>query len=186
MMTTSNQTLPILRVFYRPFDSAGTHYHRHMSRFVADHLPGPLFARLSLDAAFAEASRAIVMCTIDEHGWPHPAMLSSLEVVARDARNIRLCTYVSSRSTRNLKANGILTLVLADQRAVYYVKGDVILLAGSLRESPDNAKFNLRVDSVLEDTADATERATILSGIQVTRQFDEDHAAAVLRELLED
>jgi hypothetical protein len=157
-----------------------------MSRFLADHLPALLLARLSRDAAFAEANHAIIMCTVDEHGWPHPAMLSSLEVVARDARNIRLCTYVSSRSTRNLKTNGIVTLVLADQRAVYYVKGDVILLAASLRESPDNAKFNLRVDSVLEDTADAAERATIVSGIQVTRQFDADRAAAVLSELLED
>jgi hypothetical protein len=157
-----------------------------MSRFIADHLPGPLLARLSRDAAFAEANHAIVMCTIDEHGWPHPAMLSSLEVVARDASNIRLGTHVSSRSTRNLKVNGILTLVVADQRAVYYVKGDVILLAASLRASPDNAKFNLRVDSVLEDTPDATERATIISGIQVTREFEAARATAVLRELLED
>jgi hypothetical protein len=69
---------------------------------------------------------------------------------------------------------------------VYYVKGDVILLAASLRESPDNAKFNFRVDSVLEDTAAATERATIISGIQVTRPFDADRAAAMLSELLED
>src|SRR5687768_13372110 len=100
-----------------------------MSRFVADHLPGPLLARLSRDAAFAEANHAIVMCTVDEHGWPHPAMLSSLEVVARDARNVRLGASASSRSTRNLQANGILTLVVADERAVYYVKGDVLLLS---------------------------------------------------------
>lgn len=157
-----------------------------MSRFVADQLPGPLLSRLSLDAAIGEAAHAIVMCTVDEHGWPHPAMLSSLEVVARDARNIRLATYVTSRSTRNLKANGKLTLVFADQRDVYYIKGDVILLAASLRTSPESAKFNLRVDSVLQDNPGAAEHAKIISGIQVARDFDAERATTVLRELLED
>jgi hypothetical protein len=158
-----------------------------MSRFVADQLTGPLVERLSLDRAPNFADRAIVICTIDEHGWPHPAMLSSLEVVARDARNVRVATDVTSRTTRNLKANRKLSLILADEDAVYYIKGDVLLLAPSLQTSPHQAKFNLRVDSVLQDFAQEYEDARILTGIRIERaKLDELTARAMLSELLAD
>ena len=156
-----------------------------MSRFVADHLPAPLQSALSEDHAREDANRALVICTADETGWPHPAMLSSYEVVAIDARNVRLATHVSSRTTRNMKANGRLTLILVDAGIAYYVKGDVLLLSASMRSSPALAKFNLRVDSVLADDPQASEDARITSGITVERGLvDQAAVAAVLDELV--
>ncbi len=65
------------------------------------------------------ADRAVVICSVDEHGWPHPAMLSSLEIVAVDGRNMRLAIHSRSRTARNLLANGRLTVIVADEEAVY-------------------------------------------------------------------
>jgi hypothetical protein len=156
-----------------------------MSQFVADHLPDNLVAWLSSATALGRADHAIVICTVDEHGWPHPAMLSTLEIVAKDASNIRIATHISSRSTRNLKANGILSMVLADQTGVYYIKGDAILLAPAMTVAPQNAKFNLRVDSVLQDNPHEYEKARIVSGIRIERDdIDLAAARAVLDELI--
>ena len=158
-----------------------------MSKFVADHLTNGLVSRLSIDRAIEYADRAIVICTVDEHGWPHPAMLSSLELVARDARNIRLSPHVASRTARNLKANGRLTLILANATGVHYIKGDVLLLAPSMTAAPELAKFNMRVDSVLEDNPADFEDARIISGIAVTRAgIDVGRARSILTELLAD
>jgi len=154
-----------------------------MSRFISDHLPEPLHSALSRDRALA-SNRAIVICTVDEHGWPHPAMLSSLEIIAIDARNVRLATHVASRTTRNLKANGRLTLILVDVGTAYYVKGDVRLLSASMKTAPMLAMFNLRVDSVLADDPQAYEDARLTSGIVFERgPVDEQVVAAVLDEL---
>jgi hypothetical protein len=157
-----------------------------MSRFTADHLPPALVDRLSRERAIDQADRAIVVCTVDEHGWPHPAMLTTLEVVARDARNVRLALHAASRSARNLQANGRLTLVLADEHGVFYVKGDVLLTAPALARAPHLSKFNLRVDSVLVDDPAAYEDARLTSGITVARgALDRVAALALLDELLD-
>jgi len=157
-----------------------------MSRFLADRLTDQLLARLSPDTAVDRAAEAIVICTVDEHGWPHPAMLSPLEVVARDASNIRLAMHMRSRSARNMTAHGKLTLILADEQAVFYVKGDVLRLNSSLRTSPELATFNMRVDSVLEDSAADDEQSRIVSGIRVERRnVDPATSRAILEELLE-
>ena len=157
-----------------------------MSKFVADHLPDALLKWLAADDAIERVGTAIVICSVDEHGWPHPAMVSRLEVVARDGRNVRVATDAGSRTTRNLKANGKLTLVLADADAVHYVKGDVLLLEPAMRSAPNFAKFNLRVDSVLADNPRDYENARILSGITIERdRVDPAAARAILKELLQ-
>jgi hypothetical protein len=156
-----------------------------MSKFIADHLSDVLVARLAADRALANADRAIVICTVDEHGWPHPAMMSSLELVARDARNIRLALHAASRTARNLMANGRLTVILADESGAFYVKGDVLLVSPTMSASLYLAVFNMRVDSVLSDAAEEYERARMVSGIRVERiAFDRVRSEAVLRELL--
>jgi hypothetical protein len=126
------------------------------------------------------------MCSIDEHGWPHPAMASRRELVAADARNIRFAMDRASRTSRNLRANGHLTLIVADEQGVFYLKGDVRQLAPTTSAAPARAKFNMRVDSVLEDSARADEQVRIVSGIRLQRTTGGDpHAEALLRELLD-
>jgi hypothetical protein len=156
-----------------------------MSRFLADHLSDALVGRLSIDRAWANADGAIVLCTVDEHGWPHPAMMSTLELVARDARNIRFAPHAASRTARNLMANGRLTVILADETGAFYLKGDVLLISAAMQAAPDLAAFNMRVDSVLHDVAEEHESARIVTGIRVERgAFDRARAEAVIRELI--
>jgi hypothetical protein len=146
-----------------------------VSTFVGESLPELLLARLGPDRAIEHADRAIVLCSVDEQGWPHPAMVTSLELVARDARNIRLVVHSASRTARNLRANGRLTVIVADEDGVHYLKGDVLPLAVRA-DAPEEARFNLRVDSVLQDAATAHEYAHLVSGIRVTRRSPDDAA----------
>src|SRR5262245_32335603 len=156
-----------------------------MSSFVADHLPDTLLSRLSVERAIENAGRAIVLCTVDEHGWPHPAMVSSLELASRDARNIRLALHTRSRSLRNVRENGRLTAIVADEQSVHYIKGDALVVSPALSTRSEFSGINLRVDSVLEDSADDNEHARLTGGILVERDtIDSAAARALLDELL--
>lgn len=155
-----------------------------MSRLIGHHLSAALLGTLSVARAMDRADRAIVICSVDEQGRPHPAMLSSLEIVARDARSIRMAVHASSRTARNLAANRHLTMILADEAGVFYVKGDAALTAASMTSAPAMSMFTLQVDRVLEDSPADHERAQIVSGIRVTRAApDADRAQALLHEL---
>ena len=158
-----------------------------MSRFIGEGLTEHLVSALGVNQAVARADRAIIICTIDEHGWAHPAMVSSLELVARDTRNVRFALHAASRSTRNLRANGRLTAILVETGTVYYIKGDVLERTPSLAAAPAQAGFNLRVDSVLADEPREYEGASLVSDLRVSRTIpDLDRALAVVRELLVD
>lgn len=155
-----------------------------MARLIGHHLTEALLERLSADRAVERADHAIVICSVDEQGRPHPAMLSSLEILARDARHIALAVHASSRTARNLAANRHLTLILADESGVHYVKGDAALTSASMTTAPALSAFTLHVDRVLEDTPADYERAQIVSGIRISRAaLDAERAQAVLREL---
>ena len=157
-----------------------------MSRLIGHHLSEPLLETLSAQRALERADHAIVICSVDEQGRPHPAMLSRLEIVARDARNVRMAVHASSRTARNLTANRHLTLILADETGVYYVKGDATLTSASMSAAPALSAFTLHVDRVLEDTPADYEQTTLVSGIRITRGgLDTDRAQAILRELRE-
>ena len=155
-----------------------------MSRLIGHHLSEALLQTLSAERATERADRAIVICSVDEQGRPHPAMLSSLEIVAHDARNIRLAVHASSRTARNLTANRHLTTILADETGVFYVKGDAVLTSASMTAAPAMSMFTLQVDRVLEDSPADYEQATLVSGIRITRgALDLHRAQMLLREL---
>jgi hypothetical protein len=155
-----------------------------MSRLIGHHLSEALLEALSATRALERADHAIVICSVDEQGRPHPAMLSSLEIVAQDARHVRLAVHASSRTARNLTANKHLTVILADETGVHYLKGDAVLTTASMTTAPALSLFTLHVDRVLEDTPADHEQAAIVSGIRITRgPLGADRAHAVLREL---
>ncbi len=120
-----------------------------MSRLVGGELPDDLYRRLSGQQLDAHAGTAILLCTVDSQGWPHAAMLSYLEVVAKDRGNIRLAAYNDSATTKNMRRNGKLTLLIFDERVAYYVKGTAEELKSKMECSASNAKLNLRVEAVL-------------------------------------
>jgi hypothetical protein len=133
----------------------------------AELLTDDLYARLSGEAAETFARLAIVVCTVDDDGWPHPAMLSYYELAAFDARNIRLAVYNDSRTCANLRTRGQATLIVVDEGLTCYIRGRVAEVAATMVSAPFNALLNLRVDQVVfdEPPPDLEPGAFVTSGI---------------------
>lgn len=125
-----------------------------MTRLVGNELPPDLLRRLSPDQLERHADKILLILSVDAAGWPHPAMLSHCEVVARDAHNVRLATYADSNTTANLRRDGRLTMVIVDEGIAYYLKGTVHELRARMTTAPHNALFNFQVERVLADHAD--------------------------------
>ena len=155
---------------------------------MGDTLPDDLFDALSGRALAAVADRVVVVCTVDERGCPHPALLSYFEVVALDRRTIRLATYAESRTTRNARRDGKLALILVDAELVYYIKGTVRQLEATMQSTPYNAKLDLQVLEVLRDAPDPVREpgAHISTGIRYVnpqRAAELERAERVIAEL---
>jgi hypothetical protein len=129
------------------------------------------------------ANKVILIHTVDENGWAHPAILSYFEVAAKDRHSIRLATYKTSRTTENIRRTGKVTLSIFDQWIVYYIKG-AAEVAGEMESASHNARVNVAVEEVLIDQADPVLEpgAYITSGITFTNP--NPAAVSVLRELL--
>ena len=161
-----------------------------MAKLLGAELPEDLFRRLSTLDPRAQAGKAIFITTIDGEGWPHPALLSYLEVAALDRRNLRLATYTTSTTTRNMRRDGFATISFIDAGMAYYVKGKVRPLADSMRARPGICKLNLEISAVLSDQAnpDLEAEAYISSGITYENPGDPaemETARALLQELME-
>lgn len=122
-----------------------------MSKLIGDKLTDDLYQRLLGHDLERDAEKVILLSTIDEGGWPHPAMLSYFEVIAKDRHNLSFATYKNSRTTNNMRRNGRATVSIIDERVAYYVKGNVEEVAGEMRSAPHNANLNLRVSQVFVD-----------------------------------
>ena len=157
-----------------------------MSKLVGDKLPEDLYHKLAGKDLQACAEKAILICTVDGNGWPHPAMLSYFEVIAKDEKNLRLAAYAKSSTTNNMRRNGKLTLVIVDQRMAYYIKGAVEELAPRMDCSPYNSKLNFHVQQVLADEANEEFEpgVYITSGITYKRPLELSQARELLTELL--
>lgn len=161
-----------------------------MAQLLADELTGAIRDRLSGADLDARAEQVILVATVDDRGWPHPAILSYFEVVARDSRNIRLATYKDSTTTANMRRDGKLTLSMFGHRFVCYVKGTVEELRREMRCAPYNSKLNMRVEQVLADHADPGREpgAYIASGVTCKNPnlaAERVKANEMLKELLE-
>jgi flavin reductase (DIM6/NTAB) family NADH-FMN oxidoreductase RutF len=160
-----------------------------MPKLHADMLTGDLHRRLSGVDVGSLASHAIVLCTTDADGQPHPAMLSYFEVAAPDRHNLRLAVYNDSRTFTNLRERGKATLIVVDVDLVCYIRGTVDAVAPSMRGSPYNAKLNLRIEQVEFDAAslELEPGANVTSGITYGPRTAEAlaRAHAVLEELLD-
>jgi len=147
-------------------------------------LTDDLYRRLCGQFIDEYASKVILVHTIDENDWAHPAILSYFEAAAKDRRSMRLATYKTSRTTQNIGRTGKLTLSIFDERVVYYIKGTAEI-AGEMRSARYNAKIKVNVEEVLIDQADpALEPGAYITG-GITFTNPNPPAIAVLRELLE-
>jgi Pyridoxamine 5'-phosphate oxidase len=146
-------------------------------------LTDDLYRRLGGQFIDEHKNKVILIHTVDEGGWAHPAILSYFEVAAKDRRNIRLATYKTSRTTQNIRRTGKVTLSIFDERVVYYIKGTAEI-GGDMRSASHNARISVAVEEVLIDQADPVLEpgAYVTGGITFTNP--NPPAAAVLKELL--
>ena len=161
-----------------------------MARNLGSELPADLLERLSGRHLEAKAAKVIQLFTVDDAGWPHAALLSYFEVVAKDARQVRCATYGTSTTTSNLRRNGKATFVVIDERVVYYVKTSATEIAAAMRATPWNAAFDCQVEQVLIDEVNEAYEpgAYVASGVTYYnpgRPAEMARARAVLAELLE-
>lgn len=161
-----------------------------MAKPLGAELPPEIVARLAGRDLEAVASKVIPIVTVDESGWPHLSLLSYFEVVAKDARRIRLATYATSTASRNMRRDGKLTLFIVEECVAYYVKGNAVELRPTMRAADWNAVFECQVRQVLADAADPEREpgAYVASGVTYynpQRAAEMARARAVLDELLE-
>jgi len=120
---------------------------------------------------------------VDDRGRPHPMFCSYLEVLATSATTVRVAIGARSSTRRNLEARGGATLLIVEPDVTMYVKcraAGAPLIAGEL------ARFDLRVEDVLEDAAaEGEEGARITGGVTYAPvpALDSDWARATLAAL---
>jgi hypothetical protein len=122
-----------------------------MSQVLGTRLTEELFHRLKGDSMASKTDKAIVVVTVDESGWAHPAMLSYFEVVAKDRGTIDLAIGKTSTTAKNLRRTGKLTLLITDTDMNYYVKGNARELRESMEDVPFMSLFRVAVEHLLED-----------------------------------
>ena len=147
-----------------------------MSQIVGKQLTEELFHRLKGDSMASKTDKAIVIVTVDEAGWPHPAMLSYYEVVAKDRSTIDLAIGKSSATAKNLRRAGKIALLITDSDVNYYVKGTAREIRASMEDAPVMSLFRVAVEHLLEDL---DPDAVITSGVTFERTEKKEIAEMV-------
>ena len=73
-----------------------------------------------------------------------------------------MLTYANSRSTRNMKRTGTVTLLFVDEEMSYYVKGRCRETEIEIPEAPGEIVFSVEVMDVIDDRVPT---AQVLTGI---------------------
>jgi hypothetical protein len=161
-----------------------------VSRELGPELPPDLLDRLSGHRLEAVATKVVQVVTVDAAGWPHLAIFSYFEVVARDARHLRCAVFAASTTSSNMRRSGQVTFAVIDERVAYYVKAYAVEIAAAMRTTGWNAAFDCRVEQVLADEVNEEYEpgAYLASGVTYhnrRRAAELERARRMLAELLE-
>jgi hypothetical protein len=137
-----------------------------MSQLLGDELTKELFNRLKGEDITSRTGKAIVVVTMDDQAWPHPAMLSYYEVVAKSRSRIDLAIGKTSTTAKNLRRTGKISILLTDHGMNFYVKGQAEEVTESIDGVPFMSLFSVKVDQLLEDQEPD---ALITSGVTFSR-----------------
>jgi hypothetical protein len=137
-----------------------------MSRLVGKELTAELFDRLRGEEVSSKTGKAIVIVTVDQNGWPHAAMLSYYEVVAKNSSRIDLAIGKTSTTSKNLRRSGKITLLVTDSGMNYYLKGKAREIKESMEGVPFMSLFRVEIEQILEDQEPD---AVITSGVTFSR-----------------
>ena len=141
-----------------------------MTTTIGAALPGLLMARLH-ERLETPRDIAVPICTCDELGFPHPALLSYEEIFADAPSSLRLAVNGTSTTANNLRRDGRVTLSFVDEYGAWYVKA-----RASSADSPHATRngvavFPVAVVTVLADVVDPSREspARIVNGIRFHR-----------------
>lgn len=137
-----------------------------MSQVIGKELTEDLFQRLSGEDVTSKLGKIIVLVTVDQQGWPHPAMLSYYEVVAKNRSRIDLAIGKASTTGKNLRRTGKVTLLVTDSGVNYYLKGNAHELSETMEGVSFMSLFRAEIDQILEDQEPG---AVITSGVTFHR-----------------
>lgn len=160
-----------------------------MSRSIGPELAPDLLARLSQAQLSYHLGKVLPLITVDSGGFPHPMLLSSLEVRAVDPKTIRIVIGARSRSARNLLERQATTLLIIEPERTVYVKARATDGPYPVTGLPDFGLFVLTVEDVLEDASQEWEggmRITAGATYAPAPSLDEPWARATLDALSHD
>jgi len=156
-----------------------------MSRLVGKELTKLLLDRLNGQNVTPHESKIIPIFTLDDLGWPHPALLSYFEVVAKNSSTVDLALWKDSSTANNLRRLGKVTLMITDKGLNYYLKGSVKELEAEMSGAPQVSRFRIVIEQLLEDQEPNAEITSGLTYSRLTKREGTDFAAKVLRLLRE-
>jgi hypothetical protein len=154
-----------------------------MSQLLGKELTEALLKRLDGHDVEAHERKIIPILTLDESGWPHPALLSYYEVVAKNATTLDIALWKKSSTANNLRQTGKVTLLISDKGVNYYLKGSVKELQTEMPGIPLQSRFRIAIEQLLEDQEP---NAEITSGMAYSRRKSRaitDHAVEVFNRL---
>ncbi len=126
-----------------------------MPRSLGRELPDVLRSLLDGRDLSSKVGETFLLLTTDENGWPHMAMLSVGELLARDARTLEAALWLHSTATRNLDRDGRGLLAMVADGAGFYVRLTAQRVADlDLGQDGRLARFDLQIEDVQEDRVD--------------------------------
>ncbi len=137
-----------------------------MSKLLGQLLNEELLSRLNGEDITSKEGKALIIVTVDEQGWAHPAVFSYYEIVAKSEGQIDIAVGKTSTTGKNLRRTGKITLLVTDAGVNYYIKGDARETRESLGAVPFMSLFRVEVAQLLEDQEPG---ATITSGLTFIR-----------------
>jgi hypothetical protein len=157
-----------------------------MSRLVGNQLTEALMSRLRGADVDVYEGKIIPIFTLDEGGWPHPALLSYYEVRAKDTSTLDLALWKESSTANNLRSSGKITVMISDKGVNYYLKGSVQQLEAEMAGAPQVSRFRMTVEQVLEDQEPNAEITTGLTYRRLSKRDSNDFAVKVFHLLCEE
>jgi hypothetical protein len=147
-----------------------------MATALGSRPPAPLLARLGRDAH--DPTLVVPLLTVDEAGFPHVSMLDTCAIVAGEEGALRLAVGGTSATAHNLRRDARATLLVADERDVYYVKLRAEEHRAVADESVEPAIFVGLIEQVLADAPDTARegRPRLTSALRVA--MDPAHAVS--------
>ena len=156
-----------------------------MSKILGSELSETLLKRLSGAAIASHEGKIIPVFTLDESGWPHPALLSYYEIVAKNASTLEMAIWKDSSTANNLRGVGKISLMIIDDGVNFYIKGRVKELEKEMSGAPQVSRFQISVEQLLEDQEPNAHITSGMTYVRAKERDPNDFSAKVLRILRE-